>query len=40
MSEVTDYRWRQEYGGLKADQVKRLKQLEQENSRLRRVVPT
>ncbi len=38
-SEVTYYRWgRQEYGGLKADQVKRLKQLEQENSRLRRAV--
>ena len=34
VSEVTYYRWRQEYGGLKADQVKRLKQLEQENSRL------
>ena len=30
VSEVTYYRWRQEYGGLKADQVKRLKQLEQE----------
>src|SRR6476660_5672914 len=38
VSEVTYYRWRQEYGGLKADQVKRLKQLEQENSRLRRAV--
>jgi transposase-like protein len=38
MSEVTYYRWRQEYGGLKADQVKRLKELEQENSRLRRAV--
>ena len=36
--EVTYYRWRQEYGGLKADQVKRLKELEQENSRLRRAV--
>ena len=36
VSEVTYYRWRQEYGGLKADQVKRLKELEQENSRLRR----
>ena len=33
VSEVTYYRWRQEYGGLKADQVKRLKELEQENSR-------
>jgi transposase-like protein len=38
VSEVTYYRWRQEYGGLKADQVKRLKELEQENSRLRRAV--
>ena len=38
VSEVTYYRWRQEYGGLKADQVKRLKQLEQGNSRLRRAV--
>lgn len=38
VSEVTYYRWRQEYGGLKADQVKRLKELEQENLRLRRVV--
>jgi transposase-like protein len=32
VSEVTYYRWRQEYGGLKTDQVKRLKELEQENS--------
>ena len=38
VNEVTYYRWRQEYGGLKADQVKRLKELEQENSRLRRAV--
>src|SRR6478609_7814629 len=38
VSEVTYYRWRQEYGGIKADQVKRLKELEQENSRLRRAV--
>ena len=38
VSEVTYYRWRQEYGGLKAEQVKRLKELEQENSRLRRAV--
>ena len=38
VSEVTYYRWRQEYGGLKADQVKRLKELEQENTRLRRAV--
>ncbi len=38
VSEVTYYRWRQEYGGLKTDQVKRLKELEQENSRLRRAI--
>ena len=38
VTEVTYYRWRQEYGGLKADQVKRLKELETENARLRRVV--
>lgn len=38
VTEVTYYRWRQEYGGLKTDQVKRLKELEQENSRLRRAV--
>jgi transposase-like protein len=36
VSEVTYYRWRQEYGGLKTDQVKRLKELEHENNRLRR----
>ena len=35
---VTYYRWRNEYGGLKGDQVKRLKELEPENSRLRRAV--
>jgi putative transposase len=38
VSEVTYYRWRQEFGGLKADQVKRLKALEAENARLRRAV--
>jgi transposase-like protein len=38
VTEVTYYRWRQEYGGLKGDQVKRLKELEAENSRLRRAV--
>ena len=38
VSEVTYYRWRQEFGGLKTDQVKRLKELEQENNRLRRAV--
>lgn len=35
VSEVTYHRWRNEYGGLKLDQVKRLKDLEQENVRLR-----
>ncbi len=38
VSEQTFYRWRQEYGGLRIDQVKRLKQLESENSRLKRAV--
>ena len=38
VSEVTYYRWRQEYGGLKTDQVKRLKELETENTRLRKAV--
>ena len=38
MSEVTYYRWRQEFGGLKTEQIKRLKDLELENGRLRRVV--
>ena len=38
VSEVTYYRWRQEFGGLKSDQVKRLKDLETENTRLRRAV--
>jgi putative transposase len=38
VAEVTYYRWRQEYGGLKGDQVKRLKELERESARLRRAV--
>ena len=38
VTEVTYYRWRNEYGGLKGDQVKRLKELEIENNRLRRAV--
>ena len=38
VSEVTYYRWRQEFGGLKIEQVKRLKELELENSRLRKAV--
>jgi putative transposase len=36
--EVTYYRWRKEYGGLKVAQAKRLKELERENARLRRAV--
>ena len=38
VTEVTYYRWRSEYGGLKGDHVKRLKELEAENARLRRAV--
>jgi transposase-like protein len=38
VTEVTYYRWRQEYGGLKSDQVRKLKELEAENARLRRAV--
>jgi transposase-like protein len=38
VTEVTYYRWRREFGGLKADQVKRMKELEAENARLRRAV--
>lgn len=38
VTEVTYYRWRNEYGGLKGDQVKRLKELESENTRLRRAI--
>jgi transposase-like protein len=38
VTEVTYYRWRSEYGGLKGDQVKRLKELEAENTRLRRAI--
>lgn len=38
VTEVPYYRWRSEYGGLKGDQVKRLKELETENARLRRAV--
>jgi putative transposase len=37
-TEVTYYRWRQEYGGLRSDQVRRMKDLEAENARLRRAV--
>jgi transposase-like protein len=38
ISEQTYYRWRKEYGGLKMDQAKRLKELENENGRLKRLV--
>ena len=38
VSDCTYYRWRKEYGGMRVDQTKRLKELEQENSRLKRVV--
>jgi transposase-like protein len=38
ISEQSYYRWRREYGGLKVDQAKRLKELEKENTRLRRAV--
>jgi transposase-like protein len=37
-TEVTYYWWRKEYGGLKTDQVRKLKELEAENDRLRRAV--
>jgi len=36
--EVTYYRWRKEYGGMRVNQMKRLKELEQENTRLRKAV--
>lgn len=38
VSEVTFYSWRKDYGGMRADQLKRLKELEKENERLRRAV--
>jgi putative transposase len=38
VTEATYYRWRQEFGGLRGDQVRRLKELEAENARLRRAV--
>ena len=38
VSEVTYYRWRQEFGGLKISQIKRLKELEAENARQHRAV--
>ncbi len=38
VSEQSYYRWRKEYGGLKVEQARRLKELEQENARLKRAV--
>ena len=38
ITDQTYYRWRKEYGGLKTDQAKRLKELERENARLKKVV--
>ena len=38
ISDATYYKWRKSYGGLRVDQAKRLKELEQENNRLRKVV--
>ena len=38
ITQQTYYRWRKEYGGLKLDQAKRLKELEKENAKLKRVV--
>ncbi len=38
ISEQTYYRWRKEYGGMKVDQAKRLKELERENSQLKKLV--
>ncbi len=38
VSDATYYRWRKDYGGMRVDQARRLKELEQENSRLKRLV--
>lgn len=38
VTEQSYYRWRREYGGMRSDQAKRLKELERENARLRRAV--
>ncbi len=38
VTQFTYYRWRKEFGGMKTDQVKRLKELEKENERLRKAV--
>jgi transposase-like protein len=38
ITDVTYYRWRKEYGGMQIEQAKRLKELEQENTRLKKIV--
>ena len=38
VTEQTYYRWRREYGGMRVEQARRLKELEKENSRLKRLV--
>ena len=38
VTDVTYYRWRKEYGGMRVEQAHRLKELEQENSRLKKLV--
>ena len=38
VTEQTYYRWRKEYGGVRTDQVKRLKEVEKENARLKKIV--
>ena len=38
ISDVTYYRWRKEYGGMQVDQARRLKEIEQENTRLKKLV--
>ena len=38
ISDVTYYRWKKEYGGMRTDQAQRLKELEQENAKLKRLV--
>ena len=38
ITDATYYRWRREYGGMKVDQAKRYKELEQENTRLKKIV--
>ena len=38
VTDMTYYRWRREYGGMRIEQVKRLKELEKENTRLKKIV--